>query len=118
MKILIWNVRGLNSPFKQREAKKMLSRLKVSILSIVETRIKYDKAHSIKDALVPGWDWIHNCSTHCLGRIWICWDPGITSIQLISLHEQAISCKVATHGRGQWCFSGVYGSTNGIGRRV
>jgi exonuclease III len=64
MKILVWNVRGLNNPFKQREIRKMLRRLKISLFCLVETRVKFDKADAIKEFLVPGWDWFHNYSTH------------------------------------------------------
>jgi hypothetical protein len=66
----------------------MVNRLKVSILCLIETRVKQDKAQEIVNALVPGWDWINNYGTHRLGRIWICWNPGLTSSKLVSLHEQ------------------------------
>jgi len=79
--------------------------------------VKFDKADAIKEFLVPGWDWFHNYSTHYLGRIWICWDLNALSISLISIHEQAISCRVTTQGRGPWMFSGIYGSINGMDRR-
>jgi hypothetical protein len=117
MKILVWNVRGLNNPFKQREIRKMLRRLKISLFCLVETCVKFDKADAIKEFLVPGWDWFHNYSTHYLGRIWICWDLNALSISLISIHEQAISCRDTIQGRGPWMFSGIYGSINGMDRR-
>lgn len=85
MRILIWNIRGFNIPFKQQEVRKEVKRLNVNIICLVETRVKKDKAQNIKNAVLPGWNLIHNYDMHWLGRIWVCWDPGITSIKLYCL---------------------------------
>jgi exonuclease III len=60
MKILIWNIRGLNKPLKQREIKKMVSRLNISIVCLVETRVKQDHVLKIRDDMLPGWEIFHN----------------------------------------------------------
>lgn len=61
---------------------------------------------------------IHNYNSHWLGRIWICWDPGITSINLVSSHSQVITCQGenGTSG-GPWILSIVYGANKGPNRR-
>jgi exonuclease III len=118
MKILFWNVRGLNDPFKQREVKKLLRRLKISIFCILETHIKEDKAHSIKEFIASSWGWIHNYGNHWMGRIWVCWDPNIVSVQLLSSNEQALSCRVVSHDSKSWFVSAIYGSNKGVERRT
>jgi exonuclease III len=112
MKILIWNIRGFNIPFKQQEVRKEVKRLNVNIICLVETRVKKDKAQNIKNTVLPGWNLIHNYDMHWLGRIWVCWDPGITSIKQLSSHEQAVTCQVdnGTNG-GSWILSIVYGTS-------
>jgi exonuclease III len=118
MKILFWNVRGLNDPFKQKEVKKLVRQLNISIICIVETRIREEKAQKIKDFIVPKWGWFHNYDNHCLGRIWICWDPNIVSIQSISIHEQIITCRIISQDKRCWFISVVYGSRKGAERRL
>jgi exonuclease III len=112
MKILIWNIRGFNIPFKQQEVRKEVKRLNVNIICLVETRVKKDKAQNIKNAVLTGWNLIHNYDMHWLGRIWVCWDPGITSIKQLSSHEQVVTCQVdnGTNG-GSWILSIVYGTS-------
>lgn len=69
-------------PIKQKEALKMIKRFKVSILCLVETIVKQENLVKIKAGMIPGWEMIHNYSAHRLGRIWVYWDPGISSIKL------------------------------------
>jgi hypothetical protein len=117
MKVLIWKIRGLNKPFKHREVKKMVNRLKISILCLVETKVKQENVLKVKDAVIPRWEILHNYSAHWLGRIWVCWDPGIASIDAVDIHEQVITCKVIPIScRGPWMLSVVYGANQGPDR--
>lgn len=118
MKFLIWNIRGLNKPFKQKEIVKMTRRLKLSILCLVETHVKQENALRIKQFMLPRWDWVSNYCSHWSGRIWICWDPSVFSLHLLSIHEQVITCKIDDlNGKGPWCFSVAYGANAGVDRR-
>jgi exonuclease III len=71
MRFLIWNIRCLNKPLKQHEVKKCIRRYNVSIICLVETRVKVDKGDTIKDFICPSWPMIHNYMSHPLGRAWI-----------------------------------------------
>jgi exonuclease III len=75
MKLLSWNVRGLNMPLKQKEVRKVVRRLNLSIVCLVETRIKVDNFSQIVASMLPSWEVINNYSQHYLRKIWICWDP-------------------------------------------
>ena len=46
--LLIWNVRGLNHPSKQREVKNMIKLHKIGLVCLIETRVKETKADLIK----------------------------------------------------------------------
>jgi exonuclease III len=116
--VLIWNISGVNKSLKQKEVKKMVARLKVSIIFLVETRVQKLNIIKIRDNMLPGWEILHNCNDHWLGKIWICWDPGGFSINVVDVHEQVLTCKVnATDNRGSWMMSIVYGSNQGTDGR-
>jgi exonuclease III len=118
MNILFRNVRGLNMPLKQKEVRKMVRKLRISILCLVETRVKQENFSKIVVSMLPGWEVINNYSAHILGRIWVCWDPGISSLKALDIHEQVITCQVDSVVTGSpWALSVVYGATQGLDRR-
>ena len=49
MTILIWNVRGINDPFKQKSMVAKIRQLKIQLVCLLETRIKENKSQSIVD---------------------------------------------------------------------
>jgi exonuclease III len=54
MNLLFWNVRGLNMPLKQNEVRKMVKRLRISILCLVETRVRQENFLRIISSMLPG----------------------------------------------------------------
>jgi exonuclease III len=94
MNILIWNVRGLNHPSMHREVRSMIQRHKLSIICLIETRVKINKAEKVKDCIVPGWDYIFNYDQHFLGRIWICWKKSDYEVLVLDKSEQSINCSI------------------------
>jgi exonuclease III len=83
MKVLIWNIRCNNKPLKQKEVRKMVARLKISIICLVETRVQKENIIKIRDNMLAGWEILHNCNDHWLGKIWICWDLDFLLLQWI-----------------------------------
>jgi hypothetical protein len=73
MNILFWTVRELNMPLKKKRGWKNGKR--ISILCLVETRVKQEHFLKIVVSMLPGWEVINIYSTHILGRIWVYWDP-------------------------------------------
>jgi hypothetical protein len=113
MKVLSWNIRGLNKAFKQREIGKVIRLWKISILCLVETKVRQENMDRVISATLPGWEILHNYGVNCYGRIWICWDPGITNI-----HEQVLTCNVCPKsGKDPWILSTVYGANHGVDRK-
>jgi exonuclease III len=82
MKILSWNVRGLNMPLKQKEVR----RLNLSIVCLVETLVKIENFPQIVASMLSGWEVVNNYSKHYLGKIWICWDPGGYVLEIYDIH--------------------------------
>lgn len=57
---LFWNVRGINKRYKQKELKLYLRDNQIRLASLVETRVKENKAQSIARKVDPKWDRLTN----------------------------------------------------------
>jgi exonuclease III len=118
MKVLSWNIRGLNKAFKQREIRKVIRLWKISILCLVETKVRQENMDRVISNTLPGWEVLHNYGAHCYGRIWICWDPRIADIHSLDVHEQVLTCNVCPKsGKDPWILSTVYGANHGVDRK-
>jgi exonuclease III len=103
MKLVVCNIRGLNDLLKQREVKSFVRRAKVSLICLLETRVKIEKAEKIKENNVPGWKFIHNYDSHHLLRIWICWNKDAVEVHLISMSSQLAMQLVVRRGSIDGC---------------
>jgi hypothetical protein len=118
MKIVTWNIRGLNDLSKQREIRSLVKRLHIHLFCLIETKVKSDKSVKIQGDIFPGWGFISNYEYHHLGRIWVCWDPNVLKVDIVSKSAQEISCKItAIQENLMWFHSFVYGANKGIERR-
>jgi exonuclease III len=54
MKLLSWSIRGLNMPLKQKEIRRMVYSHRISILCLVETRVKLDNFPKVAGSMLPG----------------------------------------------------------------
>ena len=80
MNFLIWNVRGLNHPSKQKKVKSMIKAHNIGLICLIETRVKSNKADKIRTYIVLDWDYAYNYDKHFLGRIWICWKKSLFEV--------------------------------------
>lgn len=80
--------------------------------------MKAENADKIKEAIVPEWSFLHNYASHHLGRIWVCWNPGVVNLRVVQNSTQVISCDVfEINGNLQWVHSFIYGANEGVDRR-
>lgn len=107
MNIAIWNVRGFNHPFKQRDVVKRIKNLNVSFVCLLETRVKKDKMLAIVQKHFEGWNMLHNYDHAYNGRIWLLW-MNVFQIDLISANDQCIIVSIAA-GFGKFFYSCIYG---------
>lgn len=49
MNLIVWNVRGLNDPSKQREVRSLIKRKRAVLVCLIETRVKLGKSEMIKE---------------------------------------------------------------------
>jgi hypothetical protein len=55
-----WNIRGLNDPWKQGEVRKLISKHKLSLCGLVETKVKGVDKDSVLRNLARDWKAICN----------------------------------------------------------
>jgi hypothetical protein len=68
-----WNVRGLNKVNKQLEVARFLSSHNISLIGLLETKIKRSGLGSLYLRVFPGWCLTSNLAWHDGGRIIIGW---------------------------------------------
>jgi hypothetical protein len=119
MNFLIWNVRGLNHPFKQKEVKSMIKVHNIGLICLIETRVKSHKANEIRTCIVPDWDYAYNYDQHFLGRIWISWKKSMFEVTVLDKSHQSINCVIkAIKDNLCWCHSFIYGDNKGMDRKL
>ena len=116
MKVLVWNVRGMNDPLKQKLVVDRIRNLKINVVCLLETRVKEHNMKAIHNRHFQGWSMAHNYTNNaCNGRIWVLW-RGPVQVDIVDTMEQCISCGV-TFGMQKFYLSAVYGFNEGIDRR-
>lgn len=94
MKVLCWNVRGCNKPFKQKEIRIFLQSNKVDVAFLLKTRVKVENAQKIVNKICRGWQLFHNYDSARNERIWCCLNPKSVKLRVLDEHEQALQCEI------------------------
>lgn len=87
---LVWNVRGVNKRYKQKEVNKVLQNKKVKLASLIETRVKQPHMQRVLNNIVFGWGNLHNYHYGSNRRIWVVWDTNSYDVQQMSVSPQLI----------------------------
>ena len=115
MKILVWNVRGLNHPLKQKEVVNRINKLQVCIVCLLETRVKENKKQEIVDKWFAGWRLLQNYSHALNGQIWLLWRD-YCQVSLVDTTDQSITINTQ-YDSHFFFFSAIYGCNEGNDRR-
>ncbi|GMJ06864.1 hypothetical protein HRI_004355600 [Hibiscus trionum] len=107
MSILIWNVRGLNDPLKQKKIVNWLENLMFKLYVFLETRVKENNVDGIVHEGFAGWKFLHNYVAALNGRIWILY-RGDWFVVVLSLSNLVLKCSLK-NGDDVFFFSFVYG---------
>ena len=89
-----WNVRGLNKRSHKKEVINFIQQNKVSLIGLVETKVKSMNFQKITRRINKHWQWRNNISHHYNGRIIIGWDMNIWDVTICDVSAQHITCKV------------------------
>ena len=66
----------------------------MSLVGILETRVRVETASQILSSIIPTWQSITNYSHHPNGRIWLLWDPTIFEVYPLLITDQLIHIEV------------------------
>ena len=94
-RICSWNIRGLNWPNNQEDAKIFLHEKRIGFIGLLETKVKESKVDLIAHNIFHGWIWHHNFTLCNKGRIWITWRPQFYKVDVLSQSDQYIHCKAS-----------------------
>ncbi|KAK4736882.1 hypothetical protein R3W88_000579 [Solanum pinnatisectum] len=107
---LVWNVRGINKKYKQKELNTCIRENHIKLVGLVETKVKMNKVDAISQRIVSGWSLIHNYASALNGRIWIMWDERVFEVNLLAQGAQYVHCKVLSKDKKiDCCMTVVYG---------
>ncbi|KAJ9536236.1 hypothetical protein OSB04_un000585 [Centaurea solstitialis] len=115
----MWNIRGLNSPIKQRQVKDLLKEYDISCCAIIETHVHANSLSEICSKTFGNWHW---CSNHLVcdhgTRIILAWDMRRVDVVTMEIHAQFIHCQIRLHGNLEPFFvSCIYGENRTVSRR-
>ncbi|XP_062118180.1 uncharacterized protein LOC133831781 [Humulus lupulus] len=118
-RILVWNVRGINSQHKHKEIRQLIYSKKVGLVSLLETKVKNKSMGDMYMSLFPGWCFTNNNSWLDKGRIIVAWNPSIYSIDIRRCTSQMIHCIAQTsQNTEKFHIAFVYGFNEVGGREV
>lgn len=111
-----FNVRGLNN--KCDFIKDFLAHNKLSLVGLIETRVRADIAKTISKEIAPSFSWLYNYDFHQGGRIWVGWNHFLWNLTLISASDQHITCNVSSlQYNASFVVTFVYGLHTTVERR-
>lgn len=119
VKIMAWNVRGLNNIPNQDQVLQFIRDGNFSICCLLETHVYKGKLNKVGNKMYGQWDWISN-NASCDGgtRIMLGWDPNSVKIMLLDQHAQALHCYIEpVNGQKGFHCSFVYGHHRMVPRR-
>ncbi|XP_075077058.1 uncharacterized protein LOC142163812 [Nicotiana tabacum] len=92
MTFLVWNVRGINKRYKQKDLKLYLKNKYIKLSGLLETRVKETSINRVFKNIVPGWALQCNYQSAVNGKIWLTWDPNIYCVDIDRVEAQLIHC--------------------------
>lgn len=84
IKLGCWNVRGLNSPLRQKEVKEFINTRNIEMIGLLEVKVREPNCNPIINRMFKSWVVTHNCQTNSVSRIWVAWNPNIFEGQILS----------------------------------
>ena len=109
----------MNDSLKQKELSMLVRAHSLSVVCILETRVRIHNRVRNFNSILPGWEMHHNYEHAALGRIWVCWNPRVVNLVDILCTDQAILCYITVlKDNSSFFCSAIYASNNQVERRV
>jgi hypothetical protein len=111
LKIVSWNVRGLNDRDKRLQVRHLLKMWNADIVCLQETKLDFIDRGIIRSLWgIQHVDWLYLGSEGASGGILMMWDRRVVAMIDSAVGHFSISCKFRNVlDQKDWAFSGVYG---------
>ncbi|RVW43483.1 hypothetical protein CK203_095333 [Vitis vinifera] len=111
LRILSWNVRGVNDRLKRKIIKSVIRSQKVDLFCLQETKVQVMSDEMVRSLGTGRYlDWKMLNAKGTAGGVIICWDKRSLEILGVEEGQFSISCRFRNEGDGAiWVFTGVYG---------
>ena len=118
--ILTWNVRRLNEGRKRPRIKNLLSKWKVDIACLQETKLELVSNQLVQSLWrCPYVDWCHVVANGASGGILLIWDHRVVSKIDVCMGSFVVACSFKNVDDGLvWAFAGVYGPNRNTFRKL
>ncbi|XP_073129134.1 uncharacterized protein [Henckelia pumila] len=118
MKIASWNMRGFNKPLKQRHVQGVLKKYNLSVLGLLEVKVKVNLVDRMMETKFPGMSFLHNFHMCTNSRILVMWDKKDVRIDVLGMSDQVIHVSVVClHSQRVFLASFIYGRNSVVARR-
>lgn len=107
-----WNVRGINKTRKQLEVAKFLSYHNLSLVGLLETKVKRKGLGALYLRMFPNWCITTNLAWPEGGRIIVAWKSVDAHVDILSSRSQFIHMEVSPVNGTPFMCTFVYGSNN------
>ncbi|KAK7273781.1 hypothetical protein RIF29_14844 [Crotalaria pallida] len=92
--IACWNIRGLNSPSKQKEVLNFHKRYKVGLLGVLENKLRTNAIEAVMQKIAPGWSYFSDTDICPIGRILVLWRKDMFNVLIMARSGQYTHCLV------------------------
>ena len=117
LKIVVWNVRGLNARARRHAIRTLLDTTGASIVCLQETKIELLCSSIVLDTLGSEFDdYTYLPAQGTRGGILLAWKSRVVSISDPLFPYNAISARVATAGDTPWWITIVYGPQDDVAK--
>lgn len=84
----------MNNSEKTKEVKNFLVGNDISVMGLIETKVKLQNEKKIQKKLGNKWNWLTNYNHHEKGRLWVGWRQDRCKLELYVNHKQFIATKI------------------------
>ena len=119
LKIVTWNVRGLNDREKRLQIKNLIKMWRADVICLQETKMELMSRSLVKSLWGCHYmDWACLGSVGASGGILVMWDRRVVEKVEEAIGQYSVSCKFQNvEDQFEWAFSGVYSPNADIDRR-
>lgn len=112
------NVRGLNNSPHQDELRNLILSNNISMVGLLETKVKENLAGSVARKINKNWSWHFNYGFHHYGRVWVGWNPNIWNLLLVNSSAQHIMYEATfLETNGKFIVTFIYAFNDGLDRQ-